>query len=248
MSARVIPVDDPDEVVDVFCEAFRDYPVIRFVLGPERVDSERDLRTLIGLFVMARALRGEYLLGVRGPNAVLEAAATVSRPGAPVPGAFVALREEVWSELGPEARARYEAYCAQQAAELPALLPREGVRALYRAARSRVSGDVADPLALLIEECEGAVNERGGVAIARPRECGGVPREADDLERDEAHGVRDGRSFARIDRGLREVAEAQVGAGPSDQRVGFEVARTEPLGLDECLVDVRDAAVSPVNC
>ena len=115
MSARVIRVDDPDEVVDVFSEAFRDYPVMRFVLGPERADSERDLRTLIGLFVMARALRGEYLFGIRGPNGLLEAAATVSRPGTPMPEAFVALREEVWSALGADARARYEAYGAAQA-------------------------------------------------------------------------------------------------------------------------------------
>lgn len=50
-------------------------------------------------------------------------------------------------------RARYEAYCAEQAAALPALLPREGLRALYRSARARVSGEVIDPLALLVARC-----------------------------------------------------------------------------------------------
>lgn len=50
-------------------------------------------------------------------------------------------------------RSRYEAYCNQQAAALPALLPREGVRALYRSARARVTGEISDPLALLLEEC-----------------------------------------------------------------------------------------------
>jgi ribosomal protein S18 acetylase RimI-like enzyme len=115
MSARVLRVDDPDEVVDVFCEAFRDYPVMRFVLGPGRSDFERDLRTLIGFFVMARALRGEYLFGIRGPNGLLQAAATVSRPGTPMPESLVALRDEVWAELGADARARYEAYGAAQA-------------------------------------------------------------------------------------------------------------------------------------
>ena len=50
-------------------------------------------------------------------------------------------------------RARYEAYCAEQAAALPALLPREGVRELYRSARAVVTGDVADPLALLVARC-----------------------------------------------------------------------------------------------
>ena len=50
-------------------------------------------------------------------------------------------------------RARYEAYCAEQAAALPALLPRDGVRELYRNARAGVAGEVADPLALLVARC-----------------------------------------------------------------------------------------------
>jgi hypothetical protein len=50
-------------------------------------------------------------------------------------------------------RARYEAYCAEQAAALPALLPRAGLRELYRSARTGVSGDIADPLALLVARC-----------------------------------------------------------------------------------------------
>jgi hypothetical protein len=49
--------------------------------------------------------------------------------------------------------ARYEAYCAREAAALPALLPREGLRALYRSARERATGPVADPLALLVAHC-----------------------------------------------------------------------------------------------
>ena len=50
-------------------------------------------------------------------------------------------------------RACYEAYCEQQAAALPGLLPREGLRALYRNARADVNGSVDDPLALLVEHC-----------------------------------------------------------------------------------------------
>ena len=50
-------------------------------------------------------------------------------------------------------RGRYEAYCGQQAAALPAMLPRDGVRALYRSARGQVTGEVVDPLALLVQEC-----------------------------------------------------------------------------------------------
>ena len=50
-------------------------------------------------------------------------------------------------------RVRYEAYREQQAAALPGLVPREGLRALYRDARAGVSGPVADPLALLVAHC-----------------------------------------------------------------------------------------------
>jgi hypothetical protein len=50
-------------------------------------------------------------------------------------------------------RARYRAYCDQQAAALPGLLPREGLRALYRSARAAATGPVDDPLALLVAHC-----------------------------------------------------------------------------------------------
>jgi len=111
MPGEVIRVDDPDRVVDVLCDAFRDYPVMRFVLGPARSDYDAALRTLVGLFVMSRALRGEHLFGVMGEGG-LEAAAIVSRPGAPMPPSLAALREEVWAKLGAEAHGRYEAFAA----------------------------------------------------------------------------------------------------------------------------------------
>jgi hypothetical protein len=50
-------------------------------------------------------------------------------------------------------KARYEAYCAREAAALPGLLPPEGLRALYRSARENVAGPVEDPLALLVAHC-----------------------------------------------------------------------------------------------
>jgi hypothetical protein len=69
-------------------------------------------------------------------------------------GSVPARPETPASTAFPEAlRARYEAYCAEQAAALPALLPRDGVRELYRSAREVVSGDVVDPLALLVARC-----------------------------------------------------------------------------------------------
>ena len=50
-------------------------------------------------------------------------------------------------------RGRYDAYCDQQAAALPAMLPRAGVRELYRRARGQITGEVVDPLSLLVQEC-----------------------------------------------------------------------------------------------
>jgi GNAT superfamily N-acetyltransferase len=110
--------------VDVLCAAFFDYPVMRFVLGPDEPDYPSALRRLIGLFVAARVLRGEPMVGLPGASGLV-AAAIVSRPdGAPAPDAFRALAEEVWADLGAPARARYEAFvraCAQFKVDRPHL-------------------------------------------------------------------------------------------------------------------------------
>jgi len=101
--------DDAPRVVSVLSEAFHDYPVMRFVLGEPGDDHDERLRRLVGLFVMARVLRGEPLLGVPA-GSDLAGAAIVSFPdGAPSPPELASFREEVWADLGPDARARYDA-------------------------------------------------------------------------------------------------------------------------------------------
>ena len=110
MNAAILPLDDGSvqNVVDVLCDAFYDYPVMRYVLGPESQDYDSGIRTLIGLFVRARVFRREVLLGVPGHDS-LAAAAIVSRPeGPPAPPEFYSFREGVWSALGPEAESRYD--------------------------------------------------------------------------------------------------------------------------------------------
>lgn len=89
-------------------DAFRDYPVMRFVLGDEGAYEDR-LARLVGLFVAGRSLRDDPLLGVVGPDGI-RAAATMSdsRASAPAPRAFLDLRDRVWGELGAAARERYE--------------------------------------------------------------------------------------------------------------------------------------------
>lgn len=136
MELRRIPPADAASVTDVLCEAFAEYPVMRFVLGSEPDVGGDRLRRLIGFFVMARALRDEPLLGVEHDGRLV-AAATVSFPGlVESPPELYALRDEVWRDLGPEARARYEAYgkaCAPLEVDVPhAHLNMIGVRPAFR--------------------------------------------------------------------------------------------------------------------
>jgi GNAT superfamily N-acetyltransferase len=68
------------------------------------------MATLTYLFVMARLLRREPILGI-GARGALSAVALVSRPdGAAPPPGFDTLRQAVWQELGPEARDRCDAF------------------------------------------------------------------------------------------------------------------------------------------
>ena len=110
MPVRVIPPTQSDAVLDVLCDAFYDYSVMRYVLGPARNYPER-LRTLIGLFVAGRASPQGRLLGVLDDDGTLAAAAVVDLPGDRlVLPALERLRAAVWRELGADARLRYEAY------------------------------------------------------------------------------------------------------------------------------------------
>jgi len=101
-----------DAALTVLCEAFHDYPVMRFVLGAGP-DYDRRLRTLIGFFVTARILREDLILGCTDNRGDLAAVALVTLPvrGDP-PEALAVRREAVWQELGSAERTRYEAFGA----------------------------------------------------------------------------------------------------------------------------------------
>lgn len=100
------------DAVDVLCDAFADYPVMRYVLGSKPGYDGR-LRTLIGFFVAARVLRKEPVFGVFAPDGALLGAATVTPPGdRAAPDALLALRDAAWAALGADVRARYEAFGA----------------------------------------------------------------------------------------------------------------------------------------
>jgi GNAT superfamily N-acetyltransferase len=98
--------------VAVLCDAFHEYPVMRYVIGPAGVEYDRHLRTLINFFVMARVWRDEPILAVLN-GGVPVATAILTLPGKRQPPAALAkLREAVWRELGEAARMRYEAFGA----------------------------------------------------------------------------------------------------------------------------------------
>ena len=98
------------EVTDVFCEAFYNYPVMKYVLG-EKEDYDTRLRKLVTFFVSARALRKEPMFGIYNEENKLVAAALVKLPGdIPPPEEFLRQSEIVWKELGPQEKAKYENY------------------------------------------------------------------------------------------------------------------------------------------
>ena len=104
---RLAPEDVPT-VVDALSDAFREYPVMRFVIG-ECGDHAARLRTLIHFFVAARSLRGEPLLGIVRQDVVVAAATVLFPGGTESPKALTSVRELTWQKLGADALSRYEA-------------------------------------------------------------------------------------------------------------------------------------------
>jgi len=116
MIVTPLSFDNVVEVVSVLADAFRDYPVMRNVVGPDApglTPYSVRLHRLVQLFVSNRAYRNDPMFGVRDAAGALVAAAVMTAPTSPEPPpAFIALRESIWAELGADARARYDAYAA----------------------------------------------------------------------------------------------------------------------------------------
>lgn len=107
---EIVPVGPQrfDEAVDVLCDAFADYPVMRFVVGPG-ADYRQRLRALIGFFTAARLLGRDLVLGLAGADAALVAVANLTTPGDRAASPELdARRDALWRHLGQAARDRYE--------------------------------------------------------------------------------------------------------------------------------------------
>jgi ribosomal protein S18 acetylase RimI-like enzyme len=110
MAPVILSKQNIPEITDVLCEAFYNYPVMKYVLV-EKEDYDNRLRKLVTFFVFARALRKEPLLGIYNSENKLVAAATVTLPGEiPSPPELFKLRDELWTDLGSEEKTRYENY------------------------------------------------------------------------------------------------------------------------------------------
>lgn len=119
---RLVAPGEARAVIDVLCEAFAAYPVMRYVLGGSDGPDDPRLRRLVEFFAMTRMLRDEPVLGV-GDDGDLVGVATVSFPGArESPAALAMLREAVWEDLGTAALARYET-CGRAWSTIGAELP-----------------------------------------------------------------------------------------------------------------------------
>ncbi len=88
--------ENAEEVVEVLCEAFYDYPVMRYVLGDKEYYDNR-LRKIVSFFVANRALRKEPMFGIYNSENRLIGAAIATLPEViPQPEELIKKREILW--------------------------------------------------------------------------------------------------------------------------------------------------------
>ena len=106
---ETVTMDEFDEAVDVLCQAFYDYPVMKYLAANAGDDYDRQLRLLVGFFSRARHLRGDLVWAIRSEGRIV-GVANIVRPDTKGNSELDSAREQLWTELGDEARMRYEAF------------------------------------------------------------------------------------------------------------------------------------------
>lgn len=111
MKIERITADEKDAAVGALCQAFRDYPVMRYTLkDADSADYDDQLASLIGFFADARFMRGNPVLGIRDEGR-LAAVLLGNRPEAiPWPPELVTVYSELKELLGEAAWSRLEAF------------------------------------------------------------------------------------------------------------------------------------------
>jgi GNAT superfamily N-acetyltransferase len=109
-----MPQDRFDDVVAVFCAAFHDYPVMRYVLKDAGEDYDGQLTELIGYFTDSRFSRDWPVLGVSDRNELV-AAANINPPqttfqATPPPDSLQRRLHRLRTSLGDAAIERFQAH------------------------------------------------------------------------------------------------------------------------------------------
>ncbi len=108
MRLVTLQADRIEEAAAVLCDAFYDYPVMRYVLGWPSGAYDHHLHQMVRFFTSTRFLNRDIVLGVAASDGTLGAVANVTRPMPEASPAVAAGRQVLWRELGDAARARYE--------------------------------------------------------------------------------------------------------------------------------------------
>jgi len=100
-----------DEAVAVFCNAFYDYPVMRYVIGDAGRRYDELLHQLIAYFTAARFSRNYPVLGIERDDGMLVAAANINPPQSlPAPPELTQRYDALCETLGADAISRYHAF------------------------------------------------------------------------------------------------------------------------------------------
>jgi len=163
-----LSTDRLDDVIDVMTEAFLDYPLMPWVVGPEG-DVAARVKRLITFFITRRALKGGPMFGVLdGDDLVGAAALTLPVEPSPPPG-FTALELETWRELGDGPRDRYQAYADATSKFFVGIGPHHhlnmiGVRPAHK------GRGIARPLMEAVQQLSDADPNSSGVSLTTERE------------------------------------------------------------------------------
>ncbi len=166
-TAITLAADRLDDVIEVFADAFDDYPVMRFVVGSEG-DVGARMRRLTALFVTRRVRRGGPILGVLDAGRLV-GAAILTLPVEPEPPSDIgAIAEEAWRQLGEPARERYQAYAVASAAMLSGLGPHHHLN-MIGIRRSHAGQGLARPLLDAVAEMAWLDPGSEGVSLTTER-------------------------------------------------------------------------------
>jgi len=156
-----------DEVIAVMGDAFLDYPVMRFVVGPEG-DVEARIHRLVRLFVARRVRRGGPMLGIHDNGRLVGAAVLTSLHEPDPPADTTDITEAAWRDLGEPARARYQTYADATSDFFSKVGPHYHLN-MIGIRQSHMGRGLATPLMRAVREMHAQDPESTGVSLTTER-------------------------------------------------------------------------------